>query len=113
MHELGICEDVIHAVEGKAGGRKVARIRIGAGRLLAIDEESFQQSFVVATEGTPLAEARIELVEMPISFKCSQCGHEESALALPSSCTHCGGVELVLLGGDELILQEIEYESVG
>jgi len=113
MHELGICEDVVHAVEGKAGGRKVARIRIGAGKLLAIDQDSFQQSFVVATEGTALAEAKIELVEMPITVRCSECGHEETASALPSSCSHCGGVELVLRGGDELILQEIEYESVG
>jgi Zn finger protein HypA/HybF involved in hydrogenase expression len=80
VHELGLCTDVVEAVERRAAGRRVARVRVRVGEAHAVEPEAFEQSFAIAAAGSVA----------------------EGAWA-----------ELVLVGGDELVLEEIEYELAG
>lgn len=51
MHELGLCEGVLDAVERRAQGRSVARVGVRVGEGLHVSTDAFQQSFQVLAHG--------------------------------------------------------------
>ncbi|MHB8671117.1 MAG: hydrogenase maturation nickel metallochaperone HypA/HybF [Acidimicrobiales bacterium] len=111
MHELGLCASVVEAIELRAGERPVARVTIRVGRLHHVHPEAFDQSFAVAAQGTIAEEAAAELVLLPVTALCASCGHGWECDEMPLACPDCGAVELELTGGDELMLESIEYRA--
>lgn len=51
MHEMGMCQAVLDAVEQRANGRRVERVGVRAGRDLAVVPEVFEQGFRVLAQG--------------------------------------------------------------
>lgn len=111
MHELGLCASIVDAVSQRAGDRPVARVRIRVGRLHHVHPEAFDQSFAVAAMGSVAEDAEAELVLVPVAVRCGSCGATTEADELPSACSACGGVDLEIVGGDELILESLEYRA--
>ena len=52
-----------------------------------------------------------ELVLLPVSVRCSSCGATTEGDELPSACLACSSVDLEVVGGDELILESLEYRE--
>lgn len=109
MHELGLCEAIVGAVEKRAGEREVASVRVRVGRLHHVHPEAFEQSFSIAAAGGVAGGARAELVLLPVRARCGSCNEEIEADQIPLACMACGGVNMELTGGDELMLESIEY----
>jgi hydrogenase nickel incorporation protein HypA/HybF len=63
MHELGIVQEVVEIVSEKSGGASVTRLVLEIGRLTAVLPDAIRFCFELATEDTPLAGARLEIVE--------------------------------------------------
>ena len=112
MHELGLCASIVDAIERRAGDRPVHKVRLRVGRLHHVHPEAFDQSFQVAAMGTVAEDASATLVLLPITARCGSCGGEWEAEEIPLSCPSCGGVDVELTGGDELMLESIEYAAV-
>lgn len=51
MHEMGMCQAVLEAVERRAAGRRVDRIGVRCGTALAVVPEVFEQGFQVLAQG--------------------------------------------------------------
>lgn len=51
MHEMGMCQSVLAAVERRAAGRRVERIGVQCGTDLAVVPEVFEQGFQVLAQG--------------------------------------------------------------
>jgi hydrogenase nickel incorporation protein HypA/HybF len=111
MHELGLCSSIVDAVEKRAGERQVARVRVRVGRLHHVHPEAFDQSFAVAAMGTVVEDAAAELILLPVIAHCSSCGTTWECEEVPIGCPSCAGVEIDLVGGDELVLESIEYRG--
>ena len=111
MHELGLCEDIVAAVERRANGRPVARYRVQVGRLHHVHPDAFEQSIEMAAAGGPAEGAVAELVLVPVRARCGVCGQETEADELISSFAACGSMDVELCGGEELLLEFIEYEG--
>ncbi len=111
MHEMGLCEDIVAAVERRANGRPVARFRVQVGRLHHVHPEAFEQSMEMAAAGGPVAGAVAELVLMPVRAHCPVCAHDTEADELITSCAACGSMDVELRGGEELVLESIEYQG--
>jgi hydrogenase nickel incorporation protein HypA/HybF len=109
MHELGLCEAIVGAIEARAGERPVARVRVHVGRLHHVHPEAFEQSFAMAAAGSVAEDAEAELVLVPVRSRCQGCGADVETDEIPLGCAQCGGVDLQLTGGDELLLESIEY----
>jgi hydrogenase nickel incorporation protein HypA/HybF len=112
VHELGLCASIVEAIEQRAGDRPVARVRIRVGRLQHVHPEAFDQSFAVAAMGSVAEGAEAELVLLPVRVRCTSCGEVAEAEELPLACPECSGVDLEIVGGDELILESIEYRTL-
>lgn len=109
MHELGLCGDIVAAVEARAGDRPVARVRVRVGRLHHVHEDAFEQSFAIAAAGGVAEGAAAELVVLPVTTRCPECAAHCQADELIAWCPECGSFAVELTGGDELILESIEF----
>lgn len=108
MHEIGLAEAILEAVEKRAEGRPVRRAKVRAGALLRVVEPSMDQAFQLVTEGTLAEGAAIELVVTPARLACRECGHGGTTLDALAVCPSCGAGDVEVTGGDELVLESIE-----
>jgi hydrogenase nickel incorporation protein HypA/HybF len=111
MHELGLCTSIVGAIERRAGARPVTRVRVRVGRLHHVHPEAFDQSFAIAAMGTVAEDAAAELVLLPVRARCQGCGAAWDCDDIPIACAGCGSVDVELVGGDELVLESIEYRG--
>lgn len=111
MHEFGLCEGVLDAVRQRAGGRQVAGIRVRFGVRHAVDQESLEYAFSVVAEGTEAAGAAVELVTVPATITCPDCGFSGETTDVLATCPRCGGAAATISGGDEMVLESITYAA--
>lgn len=112
MHEFGLCEGMLEAVRKRASGRQVAGIRVRFGVRHAVDAESLAQAFQVVAAGTEAADATVDLVTVPARLACRDCGFGAGTADLLARCPNCGGDNVELTGGDEMVLESVSYAPV-
>jgi hydrogenase nickel incorporation protein HypA/HybF len=110
MHEYGLCEGVLEAVRQRAGGRQVAGIRVRFGVRHAVVQESLAQAFSFVAAGTEAAGAVVELVTVPATIDCRDCGLRAETADVLAVCPRCAGENVTITGGDEMMLESVTYE---
>jgi hydrogenase nickel incorporation protein HypA/HybF len=109
MHEMSYCEGVLEAVTRRAKGRAVARVGVRIGAVHRVVADAFQQSFELAAAGGPAAGATTEVVVVPVHGHCMDCRNDFEASDPSPACPACGSLEVAAFGGDEVILEWLEY----
>jgi hydrogenase nickel incorporation protein HypA/HybF len=107
MHELGIVQEVVDIVAARSGNAPVRRLVLEIGKLSTVLPDAVRFCFDVATEGTPLAGAMLEIVEVPGKARCRAC---DGAVVLErpvGRCT-CGAFDLEWLSGMDVRILEME-----
>jgi hydrogenase nickel incorporation protein HypA/HybF len=107
MHEFGVAASVLEAVEARAAGRPVAALRLHVGALQRLDRDVFDQAFALVGEGGVADGARVDVVEVAVEVRCRGCDHPTVADELVITCGSCGGHDLDLVHGDDLVLESI------
>lgn len=113
MHEFGLCEGVLEAVQKRAAGRPVSGIRLRCGVRHAVDPASMAQAFGLVAAGTEADGAAVEVVTVPAKVICRGCGAASESTDLLPVCPRCGGTDIELNGGDELTLESVTYGRSG
>ena len=111
MHEYGLAEGVLDTVRQRAGGRKVAGIKVRFGVRHAVDAESMSQAFMFVAAGTEADGATVDLVTVPARLACRTCGQDAETSDVLAACPHCGGDDVEISGGDEMTLESITYDT--
>ncbi|MET9294115.1 hydrogenase maturation nickel metallochaperone HypA [Streptomyces sp. NPDC003077] len=65
MHEVGLCEGILRAVEDRAAGRRVTGLTLRIGELHAVVEPALAQSFELVAAGSVAEGAEVELRTVP------------------------------------------------
>ena len=112
MHEYGLAEGVLDAVRQRADGRKVAGIRVRFGVRHAVDQESLAQAFSFVAADTEAAGAVVELVTVPATVTCRDCGLAAETTDVLAACPRCAGEDVEISGGEEMTLESVTYEPV-
>jgi hydrogenase nickel incorporation protein HypA/HybF len=107
MHELGLCESVLEAVERRAAGRTVSGVRLRVGALHRVVDESMRTAFAMVATGSVADGAELDLVVVPVVSHCRDCGTEVESTDPLATCPRCGSADLDQRGGDELMLESI------
>ena len=131
MHELSFATEILDRVQHEArsfqastvcrghslsnGDKlltncKVARVRLGAGELLCIDNASLTFCLEAIAAGTVMENARIEIEVRPLEFECARCGRRPAVTALDQRCPGCGDAG-EFVSGKDLVIEEIEFNE--
>ena len=102
-----MCEGIIEAVERRAAGRRVTGVRVRVGARHRVVGPSLDQAFELVAAGTVAEGAAVDLVVVPVTLGCRDCGHQAESQEPLAACPACGGTDLEMDGGDELVLESI------
>jgi hydrogenase nickel incorporation protein HypA/HybF len=107
VHELALTESVVQMVRERLGDRRVVRVRLEIGRMMAVVPDAMRFCFDVCSQGTSLDGARLEIDEIAARSRCRTCGVErELPDALPLCA--CGSADVEIAAGNELRIKEVE-----
>jgi hydrogenase nickel incorporation protein HypA/HybF len=106
MHELAIAESVVSSVLDRTDG-PVCVVRLRVGRLSGVVPDALTFCFELATSGTRLEGATLEIEDQPGSARCRTCG-VEFAMADAFLLCDCGSADVELLAGRELAVMSVE-----
>ena len=112
MHEMGIAMQIIEvsasAIPEAMKGVAVEAVNLKIGRLTAVVPESLRFCFGVASRDTALAGAKLNIEEVPIVVRCTDCGAETTISEAKFVCGECGSGKLDVVSGRELTVTSIE-----
>lgn len=112
MHELSIAESIVQIASRHANGRRVTKVQVKVGHLRQVVPSALTFGFELVAEGTPVEGAELEMEEVPVTGLCRQCGTESRLSSFPLQCGRCGGFDLEVLRGEELLVESLELEEV-
>jgi hydrogenase nickel incorporation protein HypA/HybF len=111
MHELAIAEAVIEIASAHAAGRPVSAVYVKVGHLRQVVPAALEFSFALASEGTPVEGARLEIEPVPAAGVCRRCGRESELDGFPLACAACGGLDVEVIRGEELLVDSLECDD--
>ena len=116
MHELSIVSSIVETVTESAAaypGSRVLEVRLRVGALASVVVESLEFCWGIATEGTPLAGAKLLVKTLPVVLHCAPCGQDVELEGVQSlRCPRCGELGIDLRQGRELEIDSIEIDEV-
>jgi hydrogenase nickel incorporation protein HypA/HybF len=65
VHEVGLCEALLDAVERRAAGRRVLGVKFRVGEQHRVVDEALDQAFELVAAGTVAEGAHVELEVVP------------------------------------------------
>lgn len=115
MHEGNFTEQIVEAILAeleKHPGLKPERVAVRVGEMLHLVPDSVQMHYELVTRGTSLEGAALDLTEEPVRIRCQACsregGVEDHHLLM---CAECGSRDVTLLGGEDVVIDAIEFEN--
>jgi hydrogenase nickel incorporation protein HypA/HybF len=111
VHEVGLCESVLAAVERRAGNRPVSRVKLRVGVQHAVEPEAMRQAFELVSGGSVADGASLELVIVPAGCRCLTCAYEGDLGDVLALCPQCNSAGIEVSGGDELVLESLQYAA--
>jgi hydrogenase nickel incorporation protein HypA/HybF len=117
MHELSIAVSLIEVASGEAerlGARRVHALHVRLGPLSGVVKEALTFSFDVASAGTALEGARLQIEDAPVRVFCARCGGERTLAGVyPMRCPECATPTSAVVGGRECLLTGLEIDDDG
>jgi hydrogenase nickel incorporation protein HypA/HybF len=107
VHEVGITQEIVAIAAELAKTAKVRRIVVEIGRLTAVLPDAVRFCFEACAEGTSVAGADLEIVELPARGRCRACSAEQVFDRAYGVCP-CGATEFEWLSGEELRVTSVE-----
>ena len=111
MHELSIAASVVEIAGRHAAGRRVTKITLKVGHQRQVVPSALTFSFDVVAAGTPVEGAELEIEAVPAVGACRGCGAQSKLSAFPLQCRACGGFDLQIVAGEELVVESLELEE--
>jgi hydrogenase nickel incorporation protein HypA/HybF len=111
MHELSIAGAIVDVATRHAEGRRVVRVEVKVGHLRQVVPDSLSFAFGLVAQGTALDGAELAIVHVPAAGRCRDCGAESVMEDLPLRCARCGGLDVDVLAGEELLVEALELEE--
>jgi len=107
VHELSIAESIVDAVLQRTGAQQVHVVHVRIGRLTAVVPDALQFCFELATAGTPLEGARLDVDQTDARVRCRSCGKDALVADMVLLCD-CGSADVEVLSGRELQVSSVE-----
>jgi hydrogenase nickel incorporation protein HypA/HybF len=111
MHELALADAVVQVAARHAGERRVTRVELSVGHLRQVVPDALTFAFSLVAEGTVVQGAELVMRDVPVVLRCRGCGTEGPMAAFPMACERCGGLDVDVTQGEELLVDALELEE--
>jgi len=114
MHELSLVASLFDTLEETAHehhSRKITLVRLKVGKLAGVVPDLLESAFDTYKKGTIAGDARLEIEEVPVRLRCRDCGGGRLDADGDFACLACGGRNVEILEGRELLVERIELET--
>ena len=111
MHELAIAQSVVAIADRHAAGRHVASVQLKVGHLRQVVPSALSFAFELIAEGTALEQAELQIDVVPAAGTCRTCGADTILPDFPLCCAQCGGCDIDVTSGEELLVDSLELEE--
>lgn len=111
MHELSIAESVVRIAVENAAGRRVARVDLRVGALRQVVPSALEFAFGLVAQGTAVEGAELVIEEVAAAGICRSCRARSVLSDFPLTCARCGGLDLEVVAGEELLVDSLELEE--
>lgn len=113
MHEFGIINQLLQAVEQKAqelDARQVLAVNLVVGDRTGLVEDSLQFYFDMLTPGSLAEGAKLNLRHVNTRFYCGHCAETYAPAGADLRCPTCGQLGQITDLGSEFLVESIEIE---
>jgi hydrogenase nickel incorporation protein HypA/HybF len=111
MHELSIAEAIVAVAERHAAGRTVQAVDVRVGHLRQVVPGALEFAFELTAKGTCLEGAELRVEQVTAAGSCRACGAESVLEGFPLTCAACGGLDVEVTAGEELLVDSLELEE--
>jgi hydrogenase nickel incorporation protein HypA/HybF len=111
VHELSVAEAVVRIAEQHAAGRPVAKVELKVGHLRQVVPSALEFGFGLVATGTEVEGAELAMEVVPAAGRCRGCGADTPLPEFPFTCACCGGFDVEVLQGEELLVDSLEIEE--
>jgi hydrogenase nickel incorporation protein HypA/HybF len=86
-------------------------VDVKVGHLRQVVPDSLTFAFELVAVGTELEGAELVIEEVPARVRCRACEVETTLERFPAHCGACGGFDVEVTGGEELLVDSLEIEE--
>lgn len=111
VHELALCQGLMAEVDRVARGQRASAVhgvRVAVGALSGVEPGLLERAFHIARAGTIAQRAWLRLDVLPARVACDGCKLQSEVPANRLLCPACGTWRVRLIGGEELLLTQVE-----
>ncbi len=110
MHELGVISAMVNSIEKivkEQGLSQVQKLVLEVGELSGVVPRYMEVCYPAAVYKTFMEDTVLEMETIPGIVKCKDCGREFNAMEHDFVCPDCGGQDMEILSGNDVIIKEI------
>ena len=111
MHEMSLAQSIVEIVENTAQQNQapsVVSVKLIVGELAGVEMHALMQRLNIATQGTVMQDAKIEIERPEGTAWCLKCQKTVPIHRRGEPCPECGSYQLSVNGGDDFRVSELE-----
>jgi hydrogenase nickel incorporation protein HypA/HybF len=115
MHEMSIAQSIVDIVReemARYNVEKLEAINLAVGKMSAVVPQHLSFCFGVLVDKTDLEGTRLNIREVPLTYRCQACGHGFETDQVALACPACGEEAPRLEHGRELAVESIEVADL-
>jgi hydrogenase nickel incorporation protein HypA/HybF len=111
VHELSIAGAIVDVAARHAGGRRVRAVEVRIGHLRQVVPSALAFAWELVAAGGPVEGAELRIEPVAAAGDCRGCGVRSELHGFPLRCAACGGLDLKVVRGEELLVEWLELDD--
>ena len=114
MHEVSICQNIIHLVEEEFGEDQLENVRIirlKIGLLSCVQPDFLKNVYQLMILDSKLKNSRLEFEKVEVRAECEACNHQFMVEGYVFKCPLCDTPTGRIIQGNELLINQIISEE--
>lgn len=114
MHEYSLVKSLlaqVRALQQKCEADRVVSIQVSVGEFSGVEPELFRSAYEMLIDASPLQGTELQMRRVSLVCRCNTCKNEFAISGFRFVCPECGGNDVTVLRGEDLVLESVTLET--